>query len=253
MDQSSSPCENTSYGVGGGFFSFLMFSVMSSNCSMGSFRFQNIIAIDTDTGHHTKGSEALGDDVGLNIPVIVFAGPDEPSIGFYNLGNHVIDQSVIVPKSFGFKLSFVGRIINVFENVFEESIIFFKDSIFGGHIQGHVSIERKLEGRMSESNDRFFGVIHSNGNSSFSSVIINFVVLAISGIFSFESNSESSRSIDDEISSFVLIPESMSSDDDRLCPSRNIFGEGFNDDWLSENGSVKVVTDGSVGRKPHFL
>jgi len=62
-----------------------------------------------------------------------------------------------------------------------------------------------------------------------------------------------SGSINNEIGGSVLVSESVSSDDDRLSPSWDVFREVIDEDRFSENGSVEVVSDGSVGGFPHFF
>ena len=45
----------------------------------------------------------------------------------------------------------------------------------------------------------------------------------------------------------------MTSDNDRLCPARNEARDVRTDDRLTENNAAEDVTDGAVGRLPHFL
>lgn len=41
----------------------------------------------------------LSDHVGLHIPVVVLACPDEASVRLESLGNHVINEPVLVPDA----------------------------------------------------------------------------------------------------------------------------------------------------------
>ena len=45
----------------------------------------------------------------------------------------------------------------------------------------------------------------------------------------------------------------MSSNDDGFVPVLDESGNVLDDDWFSENSSVEVVSDGSVGTLPHFF
>jgi hypothetical protein len=49
-----------------------------------------------------------------------------------------------------------------------------------------------------------------------------------------------------DIGSTVLISVSVSTDDNRFGPTGNGFGNFFDNDGFSENGSAEDVTDGSV-------
>ena len=50
-----------------------------------------------------------------------------------------------------------------------------------------------------------------------------------------------------------LVSECVTSDNDRLLPSRNRFGYAIQDDGLTEDGTSKNVTDCSVRAPPHLL
>lgn len=43
--------------------------------------------------------------VRLYISIVVLAGPDEASLRFHGLGHHVVDETVLIPDTFGLKLS----------------------------------------------------------------------------------------------------------------------------------------------------
>ena len=51
----------------------------------------------------------------------------------------------------------------------------------------------------------------------------------------------------------ILISECMSTNNDGLCPSWDKSWDVRNDDWFSEHGSIKNVSNSSVGRSPHLL
>jgi hypothetical protein len=77
VQQTASPCEDRSDGVGGGFLALLVLTVVTSDGSMGSFSFDSLaVGANQHGGHQTETSEALGDSVRLNISVVVLAGPD---------------------------------------------------------------------------------------------------------------------------------------------------------------------------------
>ena len=50
-----------------------------------------------------------------------------------------------------------------------------------------------------------------------------------------------------------LVSECVTSDNDRLLPSRNRLGYAIQDDGLTEDGTAKNVTDCAVRAPPHLL
>lgn len=59
--------------VGGGFMIFLVFVVVVSDSVVGGFRFEGfVIGGDEDGGYEIKRVEVLGDNVGLDIIIVVW-------------------------------------------------------------------------------------------------------------------------------------------------------------------------------------
>jgi len=111
VDETTGPREDGSHWVRRGFFTLLPFTVVPGDGSMGSLTLDGLaIRSDEFTGHHSKTSKALGQDVGLDVPIVVFASPDETSRRFDRLGDHVVDQTVLVVDSSSFELRFVFAI-----------------------------------------------------------------------------------------------------------------------------------------------
>jgi len=69
---------------------------VSGDSSVSGLSFHDSIFVDANGGHETKGSKALSDDIGLNITVVVLASPDETAITLKNLGNKIINKTVLV-------------------------------------------------------------------------------------------------------------------------------------------------------------
>ena len=62
-----------------------------------SFRFDGLpIGSDELTGHHAKTAESLGEDVRLDIAIVVLACPNEPTRRLDRLRDHVIDETMLV-------------------------------------------------------------------------------------------------------------------------------------------------------------
>lgn len=136
-------------GISGGFFSLLVKSVVARHCAVSSLWLHCLsIGTDQDTSHHTQGAVAwnrvenlstnkwktgciflkpfiyiftnlpanmssptLCHRVRLYISVVVLAGPNKASVRLHGLGHHVIYKTVLIPDTFGLKLStvFPGR------------------------------------------------------------------------------------------------------------------------------------------------
>ena len=105
---------------------------------------------------------------------------------------------------------------------------------------------------MSKLCNTFICIIHSETNSSSTIKLINLHFLLCS-IISFECYLKCTRLIYNEICSFVLISEGMSTNNDRLCPSRNQSWNIFDDNRLSEDCSIKNVSNSSIRTFPHFF
>lgn len=127
--KTSSPCENPTSGqhlhfkeifgairsdrVSRSFFALLVFPVVSCDRPMRSFRLNGLaIRCDQYRRHQAKRSVALGDDIALDVSVVIFAGPDEPPTGFKGLSNHVVDKTVFIPNLLLFEFGFVVPIIS---------------------------------------------------------------------------------------------------------------------------------------------
>lgn len=72
LDETTGPGEDGGNGVGGGLVALLVLTVVASDGAVGSLRLEALaVGGDEDRGHETKGAEALSDNVGLDITVVV--------------------------------------------------------------------------------------------------------------------------------------------------------------------------------------
>ena len=60
-----------------------------------------------DGGHEAERTVTLGHNVGLDVPIVVLAGPDEAPVPLDGLGHHVVDEAVLVPDVLGLELLLV--------------------------------------------------------------------------------------------------------------------------------------------------
>lgn len=79
MSETTSPCEDGSNGVGAGSTSLFPNAVMTGDSAVSGLSLHNTILIDADRGHKTERAETLSNNIGLDITVVVLAGPDHAS------------------------------------------------------------------------------------------------------------------------------------------------------------------------------
>jgi len=87
VSETSGPCEDRGDGVGGGSLSLLPLSVMSGDGTVGGFRFDDSVFVQEDRGHESKRAVTLGNDVTLNVTIVVLASPDEAPAALKNLSD----------------------------------------------------------------------------------------------------------------------------------------------------------------------
>lgn len=107
----------------------------------------------------------MSDKVGLDVSIIVFAGPNVASFSLDDLGNHIVNKSVFIPNFFGFEFGLIDSFVEVVENILESAVISLEDGILGGHVEGVVSSDSVLEAGMGESFDGAIVVEHEETNS----------------------------------------------------------------------------------------
>jgi hypothetical protein len=162
----------------------------------------------------------LSQTIGLNIPVIIFAGPNESTFTLNHIGDHIVDESVFVPDLLGFEIFFVLFVVDIFENILESAVIFLEDSILGAQIKRVFSLKSELETAVGKFSDAFIGVVHTETDTP-TVVFKNLHCFLFTSVFRGEDDLEGSWSIDNEISATILVTESVSADNDRLCPAGN--------------------------------
>ena len=102
---------------------------MSSYRSVSSLSFHDIVSVHTNGSHETERAEALGDNVGLHITVVVFACPHEATAALDNLRDDIVNQSVLVPEAFCLHLVIELLAIESFESVDEETVVFLENGV----------------------------------------------------------------------------------------------------------------------------
>ena len=71
----------------------------------------------------------------MNVSIVVFAGPHEPSIALDGICNHVVNETVFIPKFLRLKVFLVLGVIDVLEDVLEATIIALEDGVLCAQVE----------------------------------------------------------------------------------------------------------------------
>lgn len=242
-----SPGKDGGDGVGGGLLTSLVVTVVTSNGTVSSLSLDGLsIRADQNGGHETEGTEALGNGVRLNITVVVLASPDEATVGLHAVGNHIIDEAVLVPDTGSLILSLVVLLVDGGEDVLEATVVTLEDGVLGGQVQGPLLLESILEARVGKVADGLVSVVHAHNDTTRLLEVEDLVALLLTRGISV-GHGNLTRARDNEISGAVLVTVSVTADDDGLGPAGDKARDVLAEDGLTENGTTENVTEGSVG------
>ena len=87
----------------------------------------------------------MSNRVRLDIAIIVLASPNKSALCFHSIGNHVIDQPMLVPDVLGLKLGLVLGLIDLLEDILEAPIIFLQDGVLCAEVERPALLQRKLK------------------------------------------------------------------------------------------------------------
>lgn len=127
---------------------------------------------------------------------------------------------MFIPQSFLLHFHFILLFIYRLEYVFEQSIIFLKNSVFGGEIKRIVFGKCILETRMSKANNAFPSVIHSHSTTSLTRIfkyLSDLLLLSLRPEYYFKCT----WLVSGEVSGSILITKCMSTNTNRISPRGN--------------------------------
>ncbi len=225
---------------------------MTGDGAVGRFGLHALpVGSDQHRGHQSERSEALGHRIALDVAVIVLAGPNECPFPLKRGGYHVIDEPVLVGDTgFPEKVTEFCR-EHLLEDLLEAAVVLFQNGVFRGEVERPLFYQRLVHAGPGKTADRLVGVVHGQGHP----VAGEIIDLPGDGVTPFrsEGNGELSLSFGHKIGGLVLVAEGMPADADGMFPPRHQPRNILDEDGLPENGSVKDVADGPVGRLPHLL
>jgi len=182
--------------------------------------------------------------------MLTLQGHNVATRALHHLGNHIINEAVLVPDLLLLELLGVGSVIDLLEDILESSIILLQNGVLGAHVQWQALAESELETGMCEALDRLIGVVLCLGNSATGLELEDFNLLWLSTLWG-EDHGELAITLHNKVLGSVLVTKGVAANDDRLLPAWNEAGNTIDDNWLTENGTAKGISDGPVRGEPH--
>jgi len=253
VGETASPGEDGGDRVGGGGLALLVLAEVAGDGSVGSLRLDGLaVGADEDRGHEAEGAVALGDAVRLDITIVVLAGPDEATVALDHVGDHVVDEAVLVDDAGSLVLLLELLVVDLLEDVLEAAVVHLEDGVLGGEEEvallgkthkkraaGKVG-DRGISVEHGKSNTRSLKVVHSHAHN-FTALLGSVDKLHLAGIRN------------THLSGLVLVGMGMTADGDGLSPLGNKTRNILHDDGLTEDSSTKNVADSAVGALVHTL
>ena len=202
-------------------------------------------------GHQAQRAEALGDDVGLHVAVVVLARPDEAARPLDGRGHHVVDQTVLIGQAGGLEPVGVFGVEDLLEDVLEAAVVGFQDRVLGRQIDRIVARQAVAERGVGKITDRVVKVVHAHGDTrgrEVEDIVVQFFAIGADPL-----HGQLAGPGHQEVGGLVLVAKGVTADDDGLGPARNQTGHVLADDRLTEDHAAQDVADGAVRRLPHLL
>ena len=204
-------------------------------------------------GHQAQRTVALGDDVGLDVAVVVLARPHVAAFPLQAGGHHVVDEAVFVGQTAGVELRLVLLVEDALELVFEHAVVGLEDGVLGRQVHRVVLLQRIGERRTGEVLDRLLEVVHPHDDAAVLGDVHHLVHDRLAAVVGGERQHHGAGAVDLEVGGAVLVAESVPADDDRLGPAGHQTGDVGDDDRRAEDGAAQDIPDGAVRREPHLL
>lgn len=253
-DEATGPRVDGSHGVRARLVALLVLAVVARDGAVRSLALDEVAGGgDQLRGHHAQRAVALGDNVGLDVTVVVLARPHEATVALDGLGDHVVDQAVLVPDLELLKLGLVFVVVEVLENVLELAVVRLQDRVLGREVQGHLLLDRDLEAGVRKSGDRLGGVVHGHRHTAVLGVVVHVVLDLLAAVLGRKGDRELARVGHHKVLAAVLVAEGMAANADGLRPARNRAWDLFQNDRLTEHSTAQDIADRAIGRQPHFL
>merc|ERR1719361_894977 len=108
----------------------------------------------------------MGQDIRLDISIIILTRPNKGTIALQDLSHHVVNETVLVPNTQVIKLSLVVLLEYFLKYVLEQTVVLFHDRVLCTQIYRPLLQESVLETRVCKPSDTFHCVIHPHAAAS---------------------------------------------------------------------------------------
>ncbi len=154
---------------------------------------------------------------------------------------------MLIPNLLLLKLLSIFLLVDRLEDVLEPPIILLENRILGAHIKRQTLAQCQLETRVSKSLDGIIGVVLCLCNPAPGLKFKDFDFFDVASKW-LEDHLQGAIAFNHHILCPVLVPESMTADDNGFLPARDETWDAGNDNGLSEDCSSQCISDRSVGR-----
>ena len=170
------------------------------------------------------------------VGALTLEGHDETTLALDHLGDHVVNETVLVPDALGVKFFLVALLENLLEEVLEAAIVLLEDGVLGAHVQRQVLHQGHLEAGVGKATDGVIGVVLGLGNTTARVVEdLDGLGLPVGGGVD---QLELTRARDHPVGSTVLVTKGVTTNDNGLVPARDETGDGGDDDGLTEDSTT---------------
>lgn len=181
---------------------------------------------------------------------LTLEGHDVATRALHHLGDHVVNETVLVPDVLGLEVLLVLSIVQLLEDVLEATIVLLKNGVLGAHVEGQALVKSKLEGSVGEAGDGLVGVVLCLGDTTAVLELEDLDLLGLATLGGVD-HGELAGTGQNAVLGAVLVTKGVTANDDGLLPARNETRDAGDNDGLTEDSSTESVTDGAVGRQPH--
>ena len=161
---------------------------------------------------------------------------DVAALTLDHLGDHIVNQTVLVPDAGSLEVLLVLLFVDLLESVLEFAVVGLQDGVLGAHVQWQLLVQSELHGSMCETGDGLGGVVLGLGDTSASGEVVDLDGLGLTALGG-EDHLESALALNDAVLGAVLVTERVTADDDGLLPAGYKTGDAGNDDRRAEDSS----------------
>lgn len=137
-----------------------------------------------------------------------------------HLGDHVVDEAVLVPDALFLEGLLVLRIVDLLEDVLEAAVVLLEDGVLGAHVQRQALVEGELEAGVREARDALVGVVLGLRDAAAALELVDLDLLGLAALGCVHHRQLPGAGKHGVLRP-VLVAEGVPPDDDGLLPARH--------------------------------